>query len=60
MIGTAAYAAASAGCARSIPARLLTTSSAAPCSDGMPCECNDSTPPDTSQVIIIIEEVTLH
>ncbi|MDR6306575.1 hypothetical protein GGQ85_004308 [Nitrobacter vulgaris] len=30
------------------------------CSEGMPCECNDSTPPDTSQVIIIIEEVTVH
>ena len=29
------------------------------CSEGMPCECNDSTPPDTSQVIII-EEVTVH
>jgi len=26
------------------------------CSEGMPCKCNDSTPPDTSQVIIIEEE----
>jgi hypothetical protein len=29
------------------------------CGEGMPCECNDSTPPDTSQVIIIGEE-TVH
>jgi hypothetical protein len=29
------------------------------CSDGMPSECNDSDPPDTSQVIIIREE-TVH
>jgi hypothetical protein len=29
------------------------------CSDGMPCKCNDSTPPDTSQVIVI-GEVTVH
>jgi hypothetical protein len=26
---------------------------------GIPCACNDSTPPDASQVIII-EEVTVH
>ncbi len=25
------------------------------CSEGMPCECKDSTPPDTSQVIIFEE-----
>jgi len=25
------------------------------CSDGMPCKCNDSTPPDTSEVIVIGE-----
>ena len=29
------------------------------CGEGMPCECNDSDPPDTSHVIVI-EEVTLH
>jgi hypothetical protein len=29
------------------------------CSPGMPCECNDSDPPDTSQVLVI-EEATKH
>ena len=29
------------------------------CSDGMPCKCNDSDPPDTSEVIVI-EEATRH
>jgi hypothetical protein len=29
------------------------------CGEGIPCACNDSTPPDTSQVIVI-EEVTRH
>jgi hypothetical protein len=29
------------------------------CGEGIPCACNDSTPPDTSQVIVI-DEVTLH
>jgi hypothetical protein len=29
------------------------------CGEGIPCECNDSTPPDTSQVIVV-EEVTVH
>jgi hypothetical protein len=29
------------------------------CGEGIPCECNDSDPPDTSQVIVI-EEMTVH
>lgn len=29
------------------------------CDAGMPCYCNDSDPPDTSQVIVI-DECTLH
>lgn len=29
------------------------------CGEGMPCECNDSDPPDTSQVTIV-EEPTVH
>ena len=29
------------------------------CCEGMPCECNDSDPPDSSHVIVI-EEETVH
>jgi hypothetical protein len=29
------------------------------CSEGKPCKCNDSDPPDTSEVIVV-EEATRH
>jgi hypothetical protein len=29
------------------------------CGEGIPCDCNDSTPPDTSQVIVVGEH-TVH
>ena len=29
------------------------------CGEGIPCACNDSTPPDTSQVIVVGEH-TVH
>jgi hypothetical protein len=29
------------------------------CGEGIPCSCNDSTPPDTSQVIVVGEH-TVH
>jgi hypothetical protein len=52
---TAPFAAASAGFASAIPTLPYDAEIGCACGYGAPCECNDSDPPDTKHVTVVVE-----